>query len=391
MCPKDAKQCPDGSVVNRVPPNCDFASCPVIVCPVFDIAPCSGTVIPGGVDKNGCALPPACCGDGRCDARLENSNNCPTDCGGSVLTEEVKCVFDGSSSSQKCYSDKGVGCDGVGTCVTKVSGQKGEKVTWKSSCGGSATTVIDGQSDYAKFECTKTVKEPVTCLFNGAKSVQECYSSKGKCASSDNAVDYCVVWIEGLQSEGVEWKSSCGGYAMTRMDGQAEQAKFSCSGTGTCANAGQACGGIASVQCCGDLSCKMSGNYPNYPDASGVCVKNTNPSCRNKVCEKGEAYCPACRSPPCTVTEACGLCPEDCVGRVPEPVLIKPNEVLTREKDTSVSSNDLKSAFIGACGGEPSDAFLQSQAPRVKNKEDLNNMVDALKRQPELCKRFKKG
>jgi len=28
ICTMDAKQCPDGSYVGRVPPNCDFAPCP---------------------------------------------------------------------------------------------------------------------------------------------------------------------------------------------------------------------------------------------------------------------------------------------------------------------------------------------------------------------------
>jgi hypothetical protein len=28
FCTMDAKQCPDGSYVGRVPPSCDFAPCP---------------------------------------------------------------------------------------------------------------------------------------------------------------------------------------------------------------------------------------------------------------------------------------------------------------------------------------------------------------------------
>ncbi|MBM4402634.1 MAG: hypothetical protein FJ044_05310, partial [Candidatus Cloacimonetes bacterium] len=29
-CAQDAKQCPDGSYVSRVPPNCSFAPCPEV-------------------------------------------------------------------------------------------------------------------------------------------------------------------------------------------------------------------------------------------------------------------------------------------------------------------------------------------------------------------------
>ena len=69
-----------------------------------------------------------------------------------ALKEEVKCVFSGSTSMQQCYSEKGR-CKGVEACIIEVTGKKGEKVTWKSSCGGYAYTKIDGKSEYAKFKC----------------------------------------------------------------------------------------------------------------------------------------------------------------------------------------------------------------------------------------------
>jgi hypothetical protein len=58
----------------------------------------------------------------------------------------------GSTSMQQCYSEKGR-CKGVEACFIEVTGKKGEKVTWKSSCGGYAHTKIDGKSEYAKFKC----------------------------------------------------------------------------------------------------------------------------------------------------------------------------------------------------------------------------------------------
>ena len=70
------------------------------------------------------------------------------------LDEQVKCVFVNSNEMQKCYTDNGqFGCSGTGTCVADVSGEKGTKQTWKSSCGGYAYTIIDGDNDYAKFRC----------------------------------------------------------------------------------------------------------------------------------------------------------------------------------------------------------------------------------------------
>ncbi|VVC00464.1 Thioredoxin [uncultured archaeon] len=71
--------------------------------------------------------------------------------------EQVKCLFmDGNSYSavqQKCWSDYGF-CAGVGACVVDVKGPQGAKANWKSSCGGNSQTVFDGQSEYAKFECS---------------------------------------------------------------------------------------------------------------------------------------------------------------------------------------------------------------------------------------------
>jgi hypothetical protein len=41
----------------------------------------------------------------------------------------------------------------VGACIVKVTGMGGEVVAWKSSCGGYATTVMDGKNEYAVFNC----------------------------------------------------------------------------------------------------------------------------------------------------------------------------------------------------------------------------------------------
>ncbi|MEM4637510.1 MAG: hypothetical protein QXK76_00615 [Candidatus Woesearchaeota archaeon] len=68
------------------------------------------------------------------------------------VKEKVKCVFQDSTTTQVCSSDKG-SCSGVDVCIVDVSGKKGEQVTWKSTCGGYAYTVMDGQNDYAKFKC----------------------------------------------------------------------------------------------------------------------------------------------------------------------------------------------------------------------------------------------
>lgn len=67
-CTQEAKLCPDGSYVGRTGPKCEFAPCPSSPvkkdCP--QLAPVgpnfcpNGSTVDGGKDTNGCQLPPKC-------------------------------------------------------------------------------------------------------------------------------------------------------------------------------------------------------------------------------------------------------------------------------------------------------------------------------------------
>ncbi|MBI4447598.1 hypothetical protein HY643_01325 [Candidatus Woesearchaeota archaeon] len=49
-------------------------------CPKLGVIECAkGVLISSGKDKEGCSLPPSCCGNGECDTK-ENFNSCPKDC-----------------------------------------------------------------------------------------------------------------------------------------------------------------------------------------------------------------------------------------------------------------------------------------------------------------------
>ena len=72
-----------------------------------------------------------------------------------IAKEQVKCKFANSDGEQKCFTDNGkFACSGNGSCSAEVSGEKGTKLKWKSSCRGYASTVIDGKSEYVKFKCS---------------------------------------------------------------------------------------------------------------------------------------------------------------------------------------------------------------------------------------------
>ncbi|NQU79699.1 hypothetical protein HQ545_08080 [Candidatus Woesearchaeota archaeon] len=168
--------------------------------------------------------------------------------GASMSKENVKCVFMGSDEEHKCYSAEGHSCTGTESCTVIVSGEHGKKLTWKSSCGGYATTVVDGVEEKAEFECAQvieavtetvaqqvvdsvqvvpapTVKENVKCVFIDSDKEQKCYSKGGH---SCTGVESCIAITSGAKGSAMMWKSSCGGYAKTLMDGTEEKAEFKC-------------------------------------------------------------------------------------------------------------------------------------------------------------------
>lgn len=78
-----------------------------------------------------------------------------------IGTEEyVTCLFDNgwNQELQSCYSsDEKWSCKWIGSCSIKVSWYVGENISWKSSCGGYASTLVDGENEYAKFYCPKPI------------------------------------------------------------------------------------------------------------------------------------------------------------------------------------------------------------------------------------------
>lgn len=95
---------------------------------------------------------------------------------GTTVYESVKCVFSGSTSDQNCYTATDtsssyykLGCSGVGACVVNLKGIKGDKITWKSSCGGYAYTVMDGTNKYAEFNCSSASPSITVTSPNGGE------------------------------------------------------------------------------------------------------------------------------------------------------------------------------------------------------------------------------
>ncbi len=93
----------------------------------------------------------------------------PTPIGG--VSEQVRCVFNGSSNQEKCYTSAdnpslNFNCSGIGACVANVKGQSGTQLTWKSPCGGGILpiTTIDGNNKDVNFTCSATTLPSITIL-----------------------------------------------------------------------------------------------------------------------------------------------------------------------------------------------------------------------------------
>lgn len=78
------------------------------------------------------------------------------------------------------------------------------------------------------------LKEQVKCVFSNSNTSQNCYTSDGRfgCGgdkvTSEEPFTNCRVDVSGEKGATITWKSSCGGYISTTIDGINENADFQC-------------------------------------------------------------------------------------------------------------------------------------------------------------------
>ncbi len=155
-------------------------------------------------------------------------------------------------------------------------------------------------------------KEEVKCIFKNTKTEQKCYRAEYNWMYCSSYQGSCIVTnLEGYDGEKITWKSSCGGYAYTILDGNNEQIEFDCSG--------------ATGNFCQPALCEDGSQTQCYVDGKGYCVCSScpviiiQPVCGNSVCESGEGdFCnipaTACEAgKECKAYATCKtVCPEDC-------------------------------------------------------------------------------
>lgn len=120
---------------------------------------------------------------------------CPQDCS-EKIAEEVKCLFKNSKTEQKCYTDNGkFSCSGKESCVINISGYKGEEIIWKSSCGEYAYTKMDGESEYAKFECRSGETNETEIINKGFRyAYWQCYNDEEEKSGTETSCKPGDIW-----------------------------------------------------------------------------------------------------------------------------------------------------------------------------------------------------
>jgi len=72
------------------------------------------------------------------------------------------------------------------------------------------------------------ISEQITCIFKNSDKEQKCYLSEYNDKFYCSGKDSCVINVKGYNGEKMIWKSSCGSYVLTIIDGQNENAEFEC-------------------------------------------------------------------------------------------------------------------------------------------------------------------
>ena len=262
-----------------------------------------------------CRSQQALCSNGEPDLIVETD----VDCGGlcAFCDDGKRCVTGSDCKSLNCVG--GI-CQALPTCT---DGRK-NGVESDVDCGGpacprcvSSKRCVVG-TDCSSGVCTDglcqdTVRESVKCLFmdaitgQPASTSQDCYSEKGTC----KGIGACVVAdISGKNGEQVTWKSSCGGYAYTTMDGANKYAEFKCTPLPTCTDGVK--NGQESDVDCGSPTCPKCGLSKTCSSGADCLTAK----CQNNLCCVADVGSPCARN-------ACGSyggttrCDGSCSGSTP--------------------------------------------------------------------------
>jgi len=95
---------------------------------------------------------------------------------------------------------------------------------------GAKKTTFNCPNGCKEGACIKgeSVSEKVSCIFKNSDREQKCYLSEYNDRFYCSGKDSCVIDVKGYRGEKMIWKSSCGSYIPTIIDGQDENVEFEC-------------------------------------------------------------------------------------------------------------------------------------------------------------------
>jgi len=79
-----------------------------------------------------------------------------------------------------------------------------------------------------QVDTSQQMKEQVKCVFMESKKEQKCYLSEYNDKFFCSGTETCTMDVSGYKGQQLTWKSTCGGYAYTTVDGNNDDATFKC-------------------------------------------------------------------------------------------------------------------------------------------------------------------
>lgn len=151
---------------------------------------------------------------------------CPNGCSekgdacakGEDIKETITCYFENSNQEQKCYfagefNDDDLGktvCKGVKSCTALFEAEKGEKIIWKSSCGGYQSTFQDGQDEKVIFDCAVGETNNTQIEANAFRNAYwQCYDGRESFEGGESSCKPYGLWKK-YASEFCDAKCSSG-------------------------------------------------------------------------------------------------------------------------------------------------------------------------------------
>lgn|GEM_PF-3752709 len=156
---------------------------------------------------------PVCGADGK-----TYSNKCQASCAGVAVASQGECGSNNVKETDTCIFD---GSDKEQTCYGMFNAPSQNICKIDSDCGTGFKCVTQACTNSIRDSCVGTCVSDISNRSTPVITPRQVFTCKG--------VSSCSAVVFGLKGTPMTWKSSCGGYVSSTIDGQDEQIGFKCS------------------------------------------------------------------------------------------------------------------------------------------------------------------